>query len=102
MSLFTASPHSFPVAILCDLHYGMIFADMTVQHQHIKPEASHMKQIMVECEHCEQCIQPHHLFRREGKVFYHSLCWELLLLDVEKAVYQHKAMQNGEVYAARQ
>ena len=61
-----------------------------------------MQQSQGECAHCIQCIPLHHLLRREEKIFSHSLCLASLLPGVEKAVYPHKTMQNGGVYAARQ
>jgi hypothetical protein len=40
-----------------------------------------MKQVLIFCDHCEHRINFHDLFRRNGKAFYHALCWELYLLE---------------------
>ena len=46
-----------------------------------KGEDSEMKQVLIFCDHCEHRINFHDLFRRNGTVFYHALCWELYLLE---------------------
>ena len=67
--------------------------------------------VIVDCDYCRYRIQPHHLFRREGKVFYHAICWELLLLNVEQdgplskqayAAQEILQMVNGGSDATRQ
>ena len=49
-----------------------------------------MKQVLIFCDHCEHRINFHDLFRRNGTVFYHALCWELYLLECNEKVRAFK------------
>ena len=57
-----------------------------------------MKQVLIFCDHCEHRINFHDLFRRNGALFYHALCWELYLLecvDKVRAFKQEHAPHTG-------
>jgi len=56
-----------------------------------------MKQVLIFCDHCEHKITSHDLFRHNGNVFYHALCWELYLLECIDKV---RAFKQGQTHSA--
>lgn len=60
-----------------------------------------MKQIIVDCDYCGVQIQPSHLFTRHESVFYHTLCFELYVVECVEKVRLYKQTQESN-YATRQ